>query len=118
MASENISWNLESFVDALVVELDKTRETLAVKAINKPLSYTVKDMSLDLQIFPTYDGEEVQFTTAKPGQQGASKVSLQLASITDDQVRSTSKKPASKDDVKLDQIPIDDATKKSLRKRK
>lgn len=46
MAANNRAWNLESFVDALVVELDKTRETLAVKAVNRPLSYSVKDLSL------------------------------------------------------------------------
>ena len=34
---ENEAWSLEAFVDSLVVELDKTRETLAVKSINKPL---------------------------------------------------------------------------------
>ena len=43
---DNRSWKLESFVDSLVVELDKTRETLAVKSINKPLTYSVKDVSL------------------------------------------------------------------------
>ena len=34
--SVNATWQLEDFVDSLVVELDKTRETLAVRAINKP----------------------------------------------------------------------------------
>jgi hypothetical protein len=117
MKPENKSWNLESFVDALVVELDKTRETLAVKSINKPVSYTVKDMSLDLQIFPTYDGDEVQFTTAQPGEQGSSKVNIQLASITDQQVRSTTKRLASKDDVRIENMKdLDADTKKQLRK--
>src|SRR5579872_4850920 len=50
----NSAWQLEDFVDCLVVELDKTRETLAVKAINKPLSYSVKEVALDLNIFPSY----------------------------------------------------------------
>lgn len=113
---DNQAWNLESFVESLVVELDKTRETLAVKSINKPLTYTVKDMSLELQIFPTYDGDDVQFRTAQPGQQGASKLSLQLASITDQQVRATSQEPPRKDDVKLDAIPVDSGTKKRLRR--
>lgn len=116
MATENQAWNLESFLDSLVVELDKARETLAVKAINRPLTYTVKDMALDLHIFPTYDGDEVRFTTAQPGQEGASKLSVQLASITDQQVRATSKKFTAKDDVSLDVLDIDADTKKSLRK--
>ena len=64
--AENAAWKLEDFVDSLVVELDKTRETLAVKAINKPLSYTVKEVALDLNTFPTYDGDRVSFVTAQP----------------------------------------------------
>ncbi len=113
---DNQNWNLEAFVDSLVVELDKTRETLAVKSINKPLSYTVKDMSLELQIFPTFDGDDVQFRTAQPGQTGASKLLLQLASITDQQVRATSKAPPTKADIKIDQVAIDSKTKQKLRR--
>ena len=116
MPVNNTSWSLESFLDSLVVELDKARETLAVKAINRPLTYTVKDMSLDLQIFPSFDGEDVKFLTAQPGQVGASKISVQLASITDQQVRATSKKISTKEDLSIDATDIDDDTKKALRK--
>jgi len=115
MAADNAAWQLEDFVDSLVVDLDKTRETLAVKAINKPLSYTVKELSLDLNIFPTYDGDTVRFTTAQPGQQGASKVSIQLGSITDQQVRATTKVPETSS-VSIDDINVDKTTKKQLRK--
>jgi hypothetical protein len=116
MATENTEWQLEDFVDSLVVDLDKTRETLAVKAINKPLSYTVKELALDLNIFPSYDGDRVKFITAQPGQEGASKVTIQLGSITDQQVRATSKIPSVKNDVNIDEIPMDKSTKKQLRK--
>jgi hypothetical protein len=113
---DNQAWSLEAFVDSLVVELDKTRETLAVKSINKPLTYTVKDMALELQIFPTFDGDDVRFQTAQPGQEGASKISLQLASITDQQVRATSKSPPKKEDIKLEAVDLDPKTKKKLRR--
>lgn len=116
MAFENSAWQLEDFVDSLVVELDKTRETLAVKAINKPLSYSVKELSLDLNIFPSYDGDTVRFVTAQPGQSGASKVTIQLGSITDQQVRATSKPPPAKGDIDISEIPVDKATRKQLRK--
>jgi hypothetical protein len=115
MAAENTAWQLEDFVDSLVLDLDKTRETLAVKAINKQLTYTVKELSLDLNIFPTYDGDTVRFTTAQPGQQGASKVSIQLGSITDQQVRATTTVPKTSG-VSIDDINIDKGTKKRLRK--
>lgn len=116
MPTQNTSWGLEEFIDSLVIELDKTRETLAVKAINKPLSYTVKELAIDLNAFPSYDGDAVRFVTAQPGQQGASKVTIQLGSITDQQVRATSKLPGATKDIPLDQTSVPKATKKSLRK--
>jgi hypothetical protein len=112
----NTHWNLESFLDSMIVELDKARETLALKAINKPLTYAVKDISMDLQLFPSYDGDNVKFITAQPGQAGASKVSIQLGSITDQQVRETSRVPT-KNDISIDTIEgLDESTKKNLKK--
>lgn len=116
MTDANVSWKLEEFVDSLVVELDKTRETLAVKAINKPLSYTVRELALDLNIFPSYDGDEVSFVTAQPGQQGSSKVTIQLGTITDQQVRATTKTPGLKSDMDLAEVEVDQKTRKQLRK--
>jgi hypothetical protein len=98
------------------VELDKTRETLAVKAINKPLSYSVKEVALDVNAFPTYDGDTVRFTTAAPGQEGASKLTIQLGSITDQQVRASTKRREGEPDQNLDELDVDDATRSKLRK--
>ncbi len=114
--AENAAWQLEEIVDSLIVELDKTRESLAVRAYNKPLTYTVKEVGLDVNVFPSYDGDQVRFVTAQPGQQGASKVSIQLNSITDQQVRATTKAPGVKNDVNLEQVDVDNTTKKKLRK--
>lgn len=112
----NQAWKLESFLDAIVMELDKARETLAIKAVNKPLNYAVKDLAIELQTFPTYDGDDVRFVTAQPGQTGASKISVQLGSITDQQVRATSKEPPSKSDVQIADAKIEPSMKNELRK--
>lgn len=112
----NQQWSLEDFVDSLVVELDQVRETLAVKSLNRPLSYAVKDLSLDLRTFPTYEGGAVRFRTAEPGQDGASTITLQLASITDQQVRATSKKLPTKSDVRLEEVGVDPETQRMLRR--
>jgi hypothetical protein len=115
MAAVNKEWNLESFIDSLVIELDKAREILAVKAINRPLTYTVKDVGMDLNLFPTFNGSEVRFVTAQPGQTGASKLSIQLGSITDQQIRQTSKEPMTKDNISIEAIDMDPEMKRSLR---
>lgn len=117
MAQLNQGWHLESFLDSLIVELDKARETLAVKAVNKPLTYAVKDVNLEMQLFPSFDGRKVKFVTAQPGETGASKIAIQLGSITDQQIRKTTKKPISKGDISIDTIEeMDTDTKDSLRK--
>jgi hypothetical protein len=115
--SANQAWNLESFLDSLIVELDKAQDTLSFKGITRRLTYTVKDVGLDLQIFPQYDGRKVRFVTAQPGDAGASKISIQLGSISDRQIKETTKEPPSKDDVSLDDVEgIDTDTKESLRR--
>lgn len=115
--SGNSAWNLRSFLDSLVVELDKAQDTLAVKAINRPLTYSVKDVALELQIFPTYDGDIVRFTTAQPGQTGASKIQISLGSITDRMIRETAPPPKTADDLTLDDVPdLDEETKMNLNK--
>jgi hypothetical protein len=115
--SANRPWNLQSFIDSLVVELDKARDTLAVKAYSRPLSYSVKDVDLDLQIFPQFDGQEVKFVTAQPGESGASGLKLQIASITARGIKETSADPMTKDDVSINDLDgIPDDTKASLEK--
>ena len=111
------NWNLESFVDSLVVELDKAQDTLAVKGVNRPLTYSVKELALDLEVFPDFDGKTVRFSTAKSGETGSSKMTFQLGSITSEQIRRTTADPVGKDDISIEEIEeIDDDMKTSLRK--
>lgn len=111
----NKSWKLQSFVDALVYELDKARTTLSVKGINNPLSYAVKDMDVELQVFPEYDGDNLKFTLAGTGQTASSKLAFKLGSITDRQIRESSKQPLEEDEIDVDDLELDTETKKSLR---
>jgi len=115
--SSNRAWNLESFLDSLIVELDKAQDTLSYKGITRKLTYTVKDVGLDLQIFPQFDGRTVRFVTAQPGDAGSSKISIQLGSISDRQIRESTKEPPTRDDITIDEIDgLDPDMRESLRK--
>jgi len=115
-SSTNTAWNLERFLDALVVELDRAQDTLAMKGITRKLTYSVKDLNLDLQIFPRFDGKGVQFVTASPGQEGSSKLTIQLGSITDRQIRENTRAPTAGDDLDLDEVDgLDDDLRDDLR---
>lgn len=114
---ENNDWNIERFLDSFIIELDKAQDTLAVKGINRKLTYTVKDVSLDLHVFPSFKGGKVMFTNAKPGDTGASKMSIQLGSITDAQIAQHTSEPISADDIAIDELEgIDEETKLEMRR--
>lgn len=112
----NQSWNLESFLDSLIYELDQAQDRLSVKGVNRKLTYTVKDMALELNIFPEFDGDTVRFTTAKPGDTGASKISLQLGSIRDTQIREVTREPLTQAEISLEEIDIPEPQRKELKK--
>jgi hypothetical protein len=114
--SGGVAWNLESFVDSLIVELDSVQNRLAVKGLSRPLTYMVKDVDVDLQVFPDYDGRRVRFRTARAGEPGASKISLQLGSISDRQIREATRGPVTMDDLSLDSIEdLDEDVKADLK---
>jgi hypothetical protein len=112
--ADNVPWNLESFIESLIFELDRTQDMLALKGFDQRITYTVEDMALDLQLFPVYTGDKVLFSTARPGESGASKVSLKLGSITDRQIRESARPPVRDDEVSVESIGLDPDTKKTL----
>jgi len=117
MAKSSPSWKLNSFLDSLILELDRAQDTLALKGINRRLTYTVKDLNLELQLFPDFDGKDLRFTTAAPGESGAAKIAFQLGSITDRQIRETTREPPTVDDITIDVVDdIDDQTKQELQR--
>jgi hypothetical protein len=116
-AGANRPWDMKSFLNSLTVELDKALDVLAVKAVTRPLTYSVQDVGLQLQVFPQYDGDQVKFLTAQPNQSGASELKIQLGSITARSIKETTSDPMQRDDVPLDDLEgIDEETKKSLEK--
>jgi hypothetical protein len=115
--AETKDWNIERFLDSFIIELDKAQDTLAVKGINRKLTYTVKDVALDLNVFPTFKNGKVLFSNAKSGETGFSKMSIQLGSITDAQIAQHTSEPISGDDIAIDDLEgIDDETKLEMRR--
>ncbi len=117
VSRETRPWDLEQFLDSLILELDKAQDTLAVKGLTRKLTYTVKDVAMDLNIFPLLENGKVKFRMARPGQAGGSRISFQLGSITDRQIRENANEPPSRDDLPIDEIEeVDDEVKETLRK--
>lgn len=98
------AWKLESFLDSLIVELDRAQDTLSVKGVTRKLTYAVQDVAMDLFVFPRFEDGRLRFNVAKPGEEGASKISFSLGSITDRQIQETGNRPPAEDDIALDDV--------------
>jgi hypothetical protein len=72
------------FIQALTEQLDRAQASMAIKARvgRMPLTFAVKDVSIDLRAFVQMVDDEVFVRPAGPGESEASTVKLALTTIT------------------------------------
>jgi hypothetical protein len=72
------------FIQALTEQLDKAQAGMAIKArLGKlPLTFAVKEVSLDLRAFVQILDDDIYLRPAGPGETEASSIKLQLTTIT------------------------------------
>ncbi len=73
---------VEQFIQALTSQLDRAQDAMALKAHVRPLTFAVKDLTLDLRAHFGMSGSVVHITPAGPGDSAASTLHLSLTSIT------------------------------------
>jgi hypothetical protein len=79
----NDSFRVEDFIASITSQLDDVQDALVFKSLNRPLTYALKDLSLDLKVFVEMDAEgTVRFRTGGPNEEGASVVHLGFTTIT------------------------------------
>lgn len=74
---------VEEFITAITTQLDRVQDALRVKAVNRPLTYALKDLQLELKVFVDLDPQgNVRFRPAGPNETGASTVNFGFTTIT------------------------------------
>jgi hypothetical protein len=74
---------IEDFLEAITAQLDQTQDALRLKAVNRPLTFALKDFNVDLKVFVEMDAQgKVTFRPAGPNEDGASTVSIGFTTIT------------------------------------
>jgi hypothetical protein len=77
------SFPIEDFIDAITSQLDRVQDALRLKAVNRPLTYALKDLELELKVYVDLDEQgKVRFRTSGPNESGASTVHLSFTTIT------------------------------------
>jgi hypothetical protein len=74
---------IEEFIHAITTQLDRVQDALRLKAVNRPLTYALKDLSMELHVFVNVDPQGVvRFRTSAPNEAGASVLNLGFTTIT------------------------------------
>ncbi|MEQ9261371.1 MAG: hypothetical protein RIG84_19970 [Roseovarius sp.] len=74
---------IEDFLEAITAQLDQTQDALRLKAVNRPLTFALKDFNVDLKVFVEMNqAGRVTFRPAAPNEEGASTVSIGFTTIT------------------------------------
>jgi hypothetical protein len=74
---------VEDFLGAIASQLDRTQDALALKAVNRPLTYAIKDFTMELKVFVEMDPQgRVRFRSPGANEPGASAVHIGFTTIT------------------------------------
>jgi hypothetical protein len=109
------SFLVEDFINAITAQLDRVQDALRLKAVNRPLTYALKDLALDLQVFVEMDGQgNVRFRTSGPNETGSSTVRLSFTTITKPMIEENTVSLAMTRSPSLREIGLDEEEQKRL----
>lgn len=83
----NTEWQLADMVDAIAAEIDHAEDTLALKSYARGMSFSIRQLSLDLQVSVRRDERgHVKFRTAEPNSTGTTTIKLDFAQLLKSQL--------------------------------
>jgi hypothetical protein len=90
---------IEQFIQALTSQLDLAQSTMALKArAGLPLTFAVRDLSIDLRAHVEMVGSVVRIRSAGPGDTEASTIHLALTTITRPMIEENTRQFAAESD--------------------
>jgi hypothetical protein len=109
------SFLVEDFINAITTQLDRVQDALRLKAVNRPLTYALKDIALDLQVFVEVDAQgNVRFRSSGANETGASTIRLGFTTITKPMIEENTISLAMSTGAHLEDMGLDDEEKRRL----
>ena len=100
----NTEWQLADMVDAIAAEIDHAEDTLALKSYARGMSFSIRQLSLDLQVAVRRDDlGHVKFRTAEPNSTGTTTLKLDFAQLLKSQLGDDRRKL----EQNIDRRPVD-----------
>jgi len=106
---------VEDFLEAITAQLDRTQDALRIKAVNRPLTYAIREFNLDLKVFVEMDKEgNVRFRSGGANEEGASTVRIGFTTMTRPMVEENTVSMAETSSPSLDELGLHGEERKKL----
>ena len=107
---------IEQFIQALTSQLDRAQDALRLKAVSRPLTFAVKDLTLDLRSHLEIVGSVVRIRPAGPNDAEASTIHLSLTTITRPMIEENTVQFSAADEPSLKEVLGDDISEDDERR--
>lgn len=107
---------IEQFIQALTSQLDRAQDALRLKAVSRPLTFAVKDLTLDLRSHLEIAGSVVRIRPAGPNDAEASTIHLSLTTITRPMIEENTVQFSAADEPSLKEVLGDDISEDEQRR--
>jgi hypothetical protein len=109
------SFLVEEFINAITTQLDRVQDALRIKSVNRPLTYALRDLTLDLKVFVEMDNQgNVRFRASGPNEEGSSVVKLGFTTITRPMIEENTISMAAARSTPLDELGLSPEEKNKL----
>ncbi|HEX8170540.1 MAG TPA: hypothetical protein VF824_08370 [Thermoanaerobaculia bacterium] len=88
-AVRNDEWELSELIAHLSAELDETSDALALRSLRRDSTHHSVSVAFELNVYSRFDASarKVLFRSAQPGEEGASRLKLELAPLPSEQLQ-------------------------------
>lgn len=98
---------VEDFIQSITTQLDRVQDSLRIKAVNRPLTYALKELHLELKVFIDLDPTgNVRLRASSGNETGASLISMDFTTITKPMIEENTVSLASSRSTPLDMLGL------------
>jgi hypothetical protein len=111
------SFPVEDFLEAITAQLDRTQDALRLKSVTRPLTYAIRDFSLELKVFVELAADgKVMFRPSGANDVGASVVSIGFTTVNRTMIEENTVSLSSVKSPTLDELGLDEQERRQLEK--
>ena len=109
------AFSVEDFLEALTAQLDRTQDALRVKAVNRPLTYAIRDFSMELKVFVELGADgRVMFRPSASDDSGASVVHIGFTTVNRTMIEENTVSLSTVRSPTLDELGLDEQERRGL----